>query len=67
MGLRTGYCGSLTTFSVWMLQAVQLLVGGTGRQGGQWAQVRAPYSPILAAPPTYEVHFGVFWMSNSRA
>ena len=39
-GLRTGYCGSLTTFSAWQLQCVLLLVGGRGRQGGQWDQVR---------------------------
>jgi len=39
VGLRTGYCGSLTTFSAWLLQCVQLLVGGSGRDGGQWAQV----------------------------
>jgi hypothetical protein len=40
VGLRTGYCGSLTTFSAWLLQTVELLVGGTGRDGGQWSQVR---------------------------
>ena len=39
VGMRTGYCGSLTTFSAWLLQCVQLLVGGSGRDGGQWAQV----------------------------
>ena len=27
-GLRTGYCGSLTTFSAWQLQMVQMLIGG---------------------------------------
>ncbi|KAI8468887.1 MAG: hypothetical protein J3K34DRAFT_425493 [Monoraphidium minutum] len=30
VGLRTGFCGSLTTFSSWMLQAVLLLVSGRG-------------------------------------
>lgn len=38
-GVRTGFCGSLTTFSAWQLQNVLLLVGGRGRDGGQWAQV----------------------------
>lgn len=37
-GIRTGFCGSLTTFSAWQLQNVLLLVGGRGRDGGQWAQ-----------------------------
>ena len=51
-GLRTGYCGSLTTFSAWQLQCVLLLVGGRGRQGGQWDQVQpfsAPCSTRSAA------------------
>lgn len=29
VGLRTGYCGSLTTFASWELSMVQLLIGGT--------------------------------------
>lgn len=37
-GIRTGFCGSLTTFSHWQLQNALLLVGGRGRDGGQWAQ-----------------------------
>jgi fluoride exporter len=49
-GLRTGYCGSLTTFSAWQLQCVLLLVGGRGRQGGQWDQVR-PFSPPCSTRP----------------
>ena len=28
IGLRTGYCGSLTTFASWELSMVQLLIGG---------------------------------------
>lgn len=28
VGLRTGYCGSLTTFASWELAMVQLLIGG---------------------------------------
>ena len=28
VGVRTGYCGSLTTFASWELAMVQLLVGG---------------------------------------
>ncbi|KAK9813594.1 hypothetical protein WJX73_009190 [Symbiochloris irregularis] len=37
VGLRTGYCGSLTTFASWELSMAQLLIGGQGPQGGQWA------------------------------
>ena len=53
VGLRTGYCGSLTTFSAWLLQCVELLVGGTGRDGGQWAQVRQLMA-ALGLPPSVE-------------
>ena len=28
VGVRTGYCGSLTTFASWELSMVQLLIGG---------------------------------------
>ena len=38
VGLRTGYCGSLTTFASWELSLVTLLIGGRGYQGGQWAE-----------------------------
>ncbi len=48
-GLRTGYCGSLTTFSAWQLQNVLLLVGGRGRDGGQWSQVLLPSHQIHPA------------------
>ena len=51
VGLRTGYCGSLTTFSAWMLQPVQLFVGGTHRQGGQWAQVHLLSASLQLAEP----------------
>ena len=39
VGLRTGFCGSLTTFSSWELESFQMLLGGKGRDGGQWADV----------------------------
>ena len=29
MGVRTGFCGSLTTFASWELSMIQLLIGGT--------------------------------------
>ena len=29
VGVRTGYCGSLTTFASWELSMIQLLIGGT--------------------------------------
>ena len=48
-GLRTGYCGSLTTFSAWQLQCVLLLVGGRRRQGGQWDQARPLLPPLQRA------------------
>lgn len=38
VGLRTGFCGSLTTFASWQLSVIQLLIGGKGYQGGQWDQ-----------------------------
>lgn len=38
VGLRTGFCGSLTTFASWELSLVSLLIGGKGYQGGQWAE-----------------------------
>ena len=38
VGLRTGFCGSLTTFASWELFLVTLLIGGDGIQGGQWAE-----------------------------
>ncbi|CAK0780113.1 hypothetical protein CVIRNUC_004940 [Coccomyxa viridis] len=38
IGLRTGYCGSLTTFASWEYSLVTSLIGGLGKQGGQWAE-----------------------------
>lgn len=38
VGLRTGYCGSLTTFASWELSLLQLLIGSKGGNGGQWQQ-----------------------------
>ncbi len=38
VGLRTGFCGSLTTFASWELALVTLLIGGRGIQGGQWSE-----------------------------
>ena len=38
VGLRTGYCGSLTTFASWELSLLQLLVGVREGNGGQWQQ-----------------------------
>ena len=38
VGLRTGYCGSLTTFASWELSLTQLLIGVKGGDGGQWQQ-----------------------------
>ena len=38
VGLRTGYCGSLTTFASWELSLLQLLIGSKGGDGGQWQQ-----------------------------
>ena len=29
VGVRTGFCGSLTTFASWELSMIQLLIGGT--------------------------------------
>jgi len=40
LGLRTGFCGSLTTFASWKLQMVQMLVAGTGAYyHSQWLGV----------------------------
>ena len=38
VGLRTGYCGSLTTFASWQLALIQLLIGVKSGDGGQWQQ-----------------------------
>ena len=38
VGLRTGFCGSLTTFASWQLFLIQILIGGKSNQGGQWAE-----------------------------
>lgn len=38
VGLRTGYCGSLTTFASWEVSLLQLLIGSKGGGGGQWQQ-----------------------------
>ncbi|KXZ50191.1 hypothetical protein GPECTOR_17g828 [Gonium pectorale] len=56
-GLRTGYCGSLTTFSSWMLQVVVLMVGrsaapsharGTEWVAGLWAIFLGAAGSLLA-------------------
>jgi len=54
-GLRTGYCGSLTTFSAWQLQEMLLFIGGTGRDGGQWAQARLQLNCSMERLP--DAHF----------
>jgi CrcB protein len=36
IGLRTGLCGSLTTFSSWMLQVVVMLVGAKPLERSRW-------------------------------
>jgi CrcB protein len=36
--MRTGFCGSLTTFSSWMLQAVVMIVGGKPLPRSEWVQ-----------------------------
>jgi len=37
LGLRTGFCGSLTTFASWMLQMVEMFVGGRpSLLGSEW-------------------------------
>lgn len=37
LGLRTGFCGSLTTFASWILQMVQMMVGGkVSSLGTEW-------------------------------
>jgi len=38
IGLRTGFCGSLTTLSAWAMALTLQLVGGDGRAGGRPAQ-----------------------------
>ncbi|CAL5222003.1 g4291 [Coccomyxa viridis] len=38
VGLRTGYCGSLTTFASWEYSLVTSLIGGLGKEGGQWSE-----------------------------
>lgn len=38
VGLRTGFCGSLTTFASWEFSLIQLLIGVKGGGGGQWQQ-----------------------------
>ncbi|EIE20421.1 hypothetical protein COCSUDRAFT_43867 [Coccomyxa subellipsoidea C-169] len=38
IGLRTGYCGSLTTFASWEYSLVTSLLGGLGKEGGQWTE-----------------------------
>jgi fluoride ion exporter CrcB/FEX len=39
VGMRTGLCGSLTTFASWELQTVLMAVGGTKiKLGAQWTQ-----------------------------
>ncbi len=38
IGLRTGFCGSLTTFASWEFSLVLGLIGGAGVEGGQWAE-----------------------------
>ncbi|KAF6257107.1 hypothetical protein COO60DRAFT_40644 [Scenedesmus sp. NREL 46B-D3] len=42
VGLRTGLCGSLTTFASWQLQMVVMMVGGRPMPGGsQWPEAAA--------------------------
>jgi len=38
LGLRTGYCGSLTTFASWMVQMVEMMIGGEPAPviGSEW-------------------------------
>ena len=36
LGLRTGLCGSLTTFASWILQMVKMMVGGRSTIGTEW-------------------------------
>jgi len=38
IGLRTGFCGCLTTFSSWSSALLAQAVGGGGRPGGRWPQ-----------------------------
>eukprot|EP00884_Botryococcus_braunii_P010563 jgi/Botrbrau1/19508/Bobra.0035s0009.2 len=38
IGLRTGFCGSLTTFASWDYQLMTMLIGGRGMKGGQWPE-----------------------------
>ncbi|KAK9831415.1 hypothetical protein WJX81_002965 [Elliptochloris bilobata] len=39
IGLRTGFCGSLTTFASWAYTQLLQLIGGQGWDGGQWAEM----------------------------
>ncbi|GLI63235.1 hypothetical protein VaNZ11_006125, partial [Volvox africanus] len=57
IGLRTGYCGSLTTFSSWFMQVVILMVGrsmppgtvrGTHWVQGMWAIYLGMSGPLFA-------------------
>lgn len=43
MGLRTGLCGSLTTFAGWNVQIVQMLCGGTTIPDSQWVSALMGY------------------------
>ena len=38
IGIRTGFCGCLTTFSSWSNALLAQAVGGGGRPGGNWPQ-----------------------------
>ena len=38
IGVRTGFCGCLTTFSAWSAALLAQAVGGGGRPGGRWPQ-----------------------------
>ena len=49
IGLRTGFCGSLTTLSSWAMALTLQLVGGDGRRGArpaQWA-----WGWVVGLPP----------------
>eukprot|EP00892_Ulva_mutabilis_P010971 jgi/Ulvmu1/8246/UM041_0057.1 len=46
LGMKTGFCGSLTTFSSWMLQVGRMLLGGLGNRG-QWNPMQAVFCVVI--------------------